>query len=100
MRIRLGQFWLQINAVDDKIHSPHLWQRNNGTLIIFSNKSNIRDNFRSPGFSGSLFILAISVYSLTREPVFNINPMYLVIVPVTKKDYFNCYYKNRLIFQE
>jgi hypothetical protein len=57
LRIRFGQFWLQIKAVEDNIHSPQCWQRNNGTFIISSKKSRRRETFRSLAVIGGLFIV-------------------------------------------
>ena len=55
-RRRLGQFWLQINAVEDNIHSPQRWQWKTGIFIRSSNRRINRDIFFSPDLiGGSLY---------------------------------------------
>ena len=60
LRIRLGQFWQQMNAVEDKMHSPQCWQWNTGTFTISSKKSKSFENFRSRGVKGGLSKVANS----------------------------------------
>jgi len=53
--MRFGQFCEQMNAVEERMHSPQCWQRNNGTFIASSKKRITRDNRRSAGVIGRFF---------------------------------------------